>query len=327
MMARELERISALATISVNVDNLDCFHEKHGIAAPADPLAIYTVALPRVLALLESVHARATFFVSGKDLEHAHAAAMLRDVAARGHEIATRGYQHAPNLREWSKLSVAEEIEKGSAAIVRVIGRRPMGFRAPGYNADTRVLQLLAERGFKYDSSVFPSLPYYAAQGALRMIGRLRGQGAGAGLTPHNLRAPTQPYRPSRWAFWEAGSRKHSLPIWEIPVGLVRGLGLPLTGGVVRATHDSMQASLYRSYRLGQPTLHLEFEAIDLMDASDAAIRPELAKKRPALGLASERSSARLASFIQRMQQDYRVVTMDELSDALERRAGPTVVS
>ena len=327
-MSRKIVHMAPLATISVNIVSMDVFHEEYQIDAIADPLAAYTVALPRFLELFDQLHVRATFFVSGRDLAHAKNVDALREAVARGHEIAIRGFQYARNMRAWSKLSVAEEIEKGSNAVVQAIGRRPVGFRAPGYNVDTRVLQLLAERGFKYDSSVLPSLSFYVARSAALTIERLVGKHAATPmLAVQNLRAPTRPYRPSRWAFWQAGSRKHSLPIWEIPVGLVRGAGIPVTGRVITSTPDALLPGLYRSFRIAQEVLHVELQALDLMDDRDNAIRDALAKKRTSLRTPRSHAHARLAQFFRMLQQDYRVLRMDELADELEAKAGPTVLA
>lgn len=327
-MPRPPHRVASLATISVNVDSLERLHDELGISSRPDPVAIYAVAIPRVLALLDEVHARATFFVSGKDLAHPKAAEMLQEIVARGHEVATKGYQHAVNMRTWSKLSVAEEIERGSAAIVKVIGKRPQGFRAPGYNVDTRVIQLLAERGFKYDSSVLSSLPFFLVKRASNLFGRAIGRGSDAtSLAVHNLRAPTQPYRPSRWAFWEAGSRKHSLPIWEIPVGLMRGTGVPMTSRLIATTPETLLAGLFSTFKLGQPTVHVELHAVDLMDRNDHAIHTELVSKRVNLRGEHQATARKVTEFLRLVQNDYRIVTMDELADELELKAGPTVVA
>lgn len=325
-MSRMLKRVGSLATISVNVDSLDCIHDELGISSRPDPVAVFSVAIPRVLDSLDAVHARATFFFSGKDFAHAAAVDAVHEIAARGHEIATKGFHYALNMRTWSKLSVAEEIEKGSAAIVKVTGKRPVGFRAPGYNADTRVLQLLAERGFKYDSSVLSSLPFYVATRAAGFLGMLGKGKDTTSLAVHNLRAPTQPYRPSRWAFWEAGSRKHSLPIWEIPIGLMRGTGVPLTSRLIATTPDSMLPGLFSTFKFGQPTVHIELNAVDFMDRNDRAIHTELVSKRSLLRSNHAESQRRIQTFLRLIQQEYRIVTMDELANALEIEAGPTVL-
>lgn len=328
IMRDEHEKLPRLANVSIDLDSIECYHRIHGIPAHADPVAMYTVALPRILDFLDELHIRATFFAVGKDLEHARAAEALREAVARGHEVASHSYSHAYNLRTWSKLSVAEEIEKSSLAILQAVGVRPSGFRTPGYNVDTRILQLLSERGYKYDSSVLPSLPYYLSKGAVMTAMSLFGRSSGSSAVAiHSLKAPTQPYRPSRWAFWKAGNRKHSLPIWEIPIGVVRGSGIPVIGTTVSMMPEKLLKPLYSSFRRGQTTLQFELHGIDFLDANDTVISSNLAKKQPDLRRDWLKKSANISAFIRMIQSDYRLVTLDELADELESAAGPTVVA
>lgn len=327
-MIRETQELPALANVSIDLDGLDCYHKIHGLADHADPVAMYNVAMPRILDLLEELHVRATFFVIGKDLEHTAAWTSLREAAARGHEIASHSYAHAYNMRYWSKLSVADDIERSADAILHATGKRPVGFRTPGYNVDTRILQLLAERGYKYDSSVLPSVPYYVAKaavmGAMSVFGRQSGSSA---VALHSLKAPVQPYRPSRWAFWKAGNRKHSLPIWEIPIGVVRGTGIPVIGTTIAMSPDSLLHPLYRAFAFGQKTLQLELHAIDFLDKDDAMVLPGLASRQRDLQNPHAEKIARIQKFIAFMQEDYRLVTLEELAGELELAAGPTVVT
>lgn len=327
-MRDEQHELPKLANVSVDLDALECYHRIHGVPAHADPVAMYTVALPRILELFEELHLRATFFVVGKDLEHPRAAEALREAVARGHEVASHSYSHAYNLRTWSKLSVADEIERASDAIFNAIGQRPLGFRTPGYNVDTRILQLLSERGYKYDSSVLPSLPYYVSKGAVMAAMSVFGKPSGSSaVAVHSLKAPIQPYRPSRWAFWKAGNRKHSLPIWEIPIGVVRGTGFPVIGTSVGMTPPRLLTALYKSFRSGQKTLQFELHGIDFLDMNDAVVSAELAKKQPDLRRDWPTKVANLRTFIELMQRDYRLVTLNELADELNSAAGPTVVA
>lgn len=326
-MPSEQYRLPKLANVSIDLDGLECYHSIHGIPDYADPVAMYSVALPRILALLDELHVRATFFVVGKDLEHERAWSALREATARGHEVASHSYSHAYNLRTWSKLSVAEEIEKSSDAILHAVGKRPTGFRTPGYNVDTRILQLLAERGFKYDSSVLPSLPYYLSKGAVLTAMNAFGRSSStSAVSIHSLKAPTQPYRPSRWAFWKPGNRKHSLPIWEIPIGVVRGTGVPVIGTTVGMSSARLVGLLYRSFRSHQQTLQFELHGIDFLDAKDDVIHPALPKKQLDLRKDWQQKVDNIRRFVTLMQRDYRMVTLDELADELEAEAGPTVV-
>ena len=107
--------------------------------------------LPRIERLLGELDMRATFFVPGVTAE-AHPQAIAR-LAAAGHEIGHHGHHHfAP-----AELSVAEqerELDRGTAALHRVAGEAPAGYRAPCWQLTAHTFVLLCERGFAYDSSM-----------------------------------------------------------------------------------------------------------------------------------------------------------------------------
>lgn len=110
-----------------------------------------TVGTPRLLALLERYGIRSTWFIPGHTADSFPAAA--RAVFEAGHEIAHHGYCHEPP----AKLSADDErwaIEAGSAALQRITGRAPRGYRAPAWAITNTTLSLLRERGFTYDSSL-----------------------------------------------------------------------------------------------------------------------------------------------------------------------------
>ena len=58
---------------------------------------------------------------------------------------------HRPTL---SRGEEAEVLDRGSAAIERITGERPLGYRSPSWELSEHSLALLAERDFVYDSSL-----------------------------------------------------------------------------------------------------------------------------------------------------------------------------
>ena len=122
------------------------------------------VGVPRLLRILERRGLRATFFVPGYTADrHPDAVRAIRDA---GHEIGHHGYLHEPLFR-----ATAEEEEgyllRGLDALDRVAGVRPVGFRAPWWEATYRTPALLARHGFRYDSSLMDAdRPYRLATAA-----------------------------------------------------------------------------------------------------------------------------------------------------------------
>ncbi|CAN5359134.1 polysaccharide deacetylase [soil metagenome] len=119
------------------------------------------VGLPRILGLLERHQIASTFFVPGHTADRYPEA--VRSIVAAGHEIAHHGYLH----EQPTALTLEEEIEaldRGLAALADVAGVRPSGYRAPMWDLSWRTPELLAERGFLYDSSLMDAdYPYELA--------------------------------------------------------------------------------------------------------------------------------------------------------------------
>jgi peptidoglycan-N-acetylglucosamine deacetylase len=121
------------------------------------------VGVPRLLRILERRGLRATFFVPGYTADrHPDAVRTIRDA---GHEIGHHGYLHEPLFRA-SAEEEEEYLVRGLEALDRVAGVRPVGYRAPWWEATYRTPALLARHGFRYDSSLMDAdRPYRLATG------------------------------------------------------------------------------------------------------------------------------------------------------------------
>lgn len=84
---------------------------------------------PRVLDLLDSSGAKATFFCVGqKAAEHPEIVAEIRQ---RGHDVQNHSYRHSNLFALWRPRAMQEEIDDTQDAIERASGVRPRFFRAP----------------------------------------------------------------------------------------------------------------------------------------------------------------------------------------------------
>jgi polysaccharide deacetylase family protein (PEP-CTERM system associated) len=115
-----------------------------------------------LLDLLDELGARATFFVAGVAADR-HPAA-LRDVYARGHELASHGYEHRRAFRQGPD-EFRRDVARGIDTVERICGVTPGGYRAPWFSI-TRdsawAHDVLRELGVRYDSSLFdsPRIPH-----------------------------------------------------------------------------------------------------------------------------------------------------------------------
>ena len=110
-----------------------------------------SVAMPRILDLLDSHNIKASFYIPGSVAEtHPD---MVKEVASRGHEVAHHGYLHESP----ASMNAEEEeqvLEKGINILEGLVGQKPRGYRSPGWELSEVSLELLASHGLTYDSSL-----------------------------------------------------------------------------------------------------------------------------------------------------------------------------
>jgi polysaccharide deacetylase family protein (PEP-CTERM system associated) len=157
------------------------------------------IGTERTLDLLDEFGIRATFFVLGWVADAAPE--LVRRVAERGHEIASKGYSHR-GLHELGG-AFSEDLARAREALERAGGRRVRGYRAAeGWlpPSELGMLDVLVREGYLYDSSLKPSWRAYAAEPWRRAVHRITSA---------------------------SGS------LWEVPISSVRLLGVdvPVGGG------------------------------------------------------------------------------------------------
>lgn len=272
-----------IVSVSVDLDPLSCYFRIH--ALPGSPpedvrFAILRQALPRFAALFARHGVRATFFVVGSDLEEdAEGRRLLAELAGAGHELANHSFSHPYDLTRLPPARIAEEIDRAHQAISACSGAPPVGFRAPGYETTAEVIDLLCTRGYRYDSSTFPSVPYFLAKAAVMGLLRVTGRPSGSILgSPTVLLAPRTPYRPASGAAYRRGDR----PIVELPMAVTRRLRLPVIGTSLITFPEWLRHHMV-AHVLGEPFVNLELHGIDLADAEADRLPPALVARQPDL--------------------------------------------
>ena len=93
----------------------------------------------------------------------------LRRMAEAGHELGNHTYSHPYELCKLPQIQIDLELTKAHKVIAGCVGESfaPVGFRSPGYFVNGKVMRVLRDHGYIYDSSMFPSPPYYLAKAAV----------------------------------------------------------------------------------------------------------------------------------------------------------------
>jgi polysaccharide deacetylase family protein (PEP-CTERM system associated) len=243
----------------------------------------------RLLELLTRHSATATFFTLGWVAERQPA--MVKAMAAAGHEVASHGYDHR-RVTELTPPEFRAQVRRSKAILEDLTGQPCLGFRAPNYSIVAGLewaLDILVEEGYRYDSSLFPiRRPGYGYAGGQR--------------DPH-------------WIDRPAGR------LLEVPPATVRWLGvnLPAAGGAYLRLLPPflVNAALRDAERRGQPgTFYLhpwEYDA----DQPRVAV-PLLTRVRHYAGLRG------MWSRLERLLEEFRFVSIAEgLAVAPSFRAVP----
>ena len=122
-----------------------------------------TRGVDRILKILEERGIRATFFTPGWVAEQYPD--KLKAIVEKGHEIAALGYHHE-HMALLSEEEQESAIKKGIAAIEKVCGVTPKGFRSPEGELTLDTLRIAKKNGLVYFAfNYHPAFP--AGQGRI----------------------------------------------------------------------------------------------------------------------------------------------------------------
>jgi polysaccharide deacetylase family protein (PEP-CTERM system associated) len=110
----------------------------------------------RLLDMFDQHDVKATHFVLGWVAERFPD--LIREIHSRGHEVASHGYSHQLIYNQTPDVFRKETLDS-KKLIEDIIGSPVSGYRAASYSITRKslwALDILAELGFTYDSSIFP---------------------------------------------------------------------------------------------------------------------------------------------------------------------------
>lgn len=146
-----------VASLSLDLDDKWAYLRSRGDSAWETRPSYLGEVVPRIRDFLGERSLPCTFFVVGEDLTRDAGARQIESLADAGFEIANHSQSHLPYLDKLPIAEVEAEIAQAEELIESVAGKRPIGFRAPGFSWSPELLSVLAGRGYEYDASVFPT--------------------------------------------------------------------------------------------------------------------------------------------------------------------------
>lgn len=110
----------------------------------------------RLLDWLAAAEVSATFFIIGEIA--AADPRLVAEIAEAGHEVGSHGWDHT-RVHRLTPASFREDVRRSKDVLEQAAGRPVLGYRAPTFSivrATGWAIDVLAECGYTYDSSIFP---------------------------------------------------------------------------------------------------------------------------------------------------------------------------
>ncbi|MCC6548038.1 polysaccharide deacetylase family protein [Candidatus Sumerlaeota bacterium] len=301
--------------VQVDVDGLWAVRECYGRAENGtftnDPC--WTEGVARLDDVFQRTGTEAAFFIVGRDMELDAKRRATRKLLHRGYELGNHGYTHRLGLTLETTGGILREITQGHRALAQ-LGAKPSGFRAPGYDVDSRVLKTLVRCGYDYDASLLPTYagPLLRATQALlagKWIGRRRQYGRIS-----FGRAPRRPYIPRLYKVRKPRFEKEEKRIVEIPVGVTPVLKLPLTASALFPMSRDRVRDLFRKMSEQRRPVLLLLHAIDGTDCSRPIVfdskRPRVAGFR----MSGDAKEKQLRMIVEEFAGGFAVTRADEFA-------------
>ncbi len=152
---------NAPVILSFDVEEHNRIEAARKFVCPPDLRCTYAermVAMTRrLLDELAKRQALATFFIVG-EIARSHPQ-LVRDIHSAGHEVGSHSWDHR-SVHYFTPESFREDLMRSKDALEQTIGAAVVGFRAPTFSIVRQTawaIDVLAECGFAYDSSIFPT--------------------------------------------------------------------------------------------------------------------------------------------------------------------------
>ncbi len=306
--------------VQVDVDGLwavrACYGRREGDTFADDP--VWAEGVPALSRLFANKGVPAAFFVVGRDLEVASKREAASALWYEGYEPGNHGYSHTIGMTRMPPGQVLEEIRR-TDALIRETGGDPVGFRAPGYDVDARVLAAVRRCGYLYDASYLPTRLSPFLRLAARVVARtwsvpprMFGRWALSEL-------PRVPYMPDPHRMRRAAQPHGGAALWEFPVGVTGSLGLPLTGGLLMTMNRTRLEALFaRQASIRRPLLLL-LHGIDAVDCRRPIVFDTFRPRAGGLSLSSERKLRQLRDILDAALRHFRPATIPDHIDRARR--------
>jgi hypothetical protein len=210
------------ASLSLDLDNKWSYLKTHGDKSWESLPSYLPLVVPRFLEMLKERGLGITVFIVGQDAAHERNREALGPIAAAGHEIGNHSFHHEPWLHLYREDQLEAELARAEEAIEAATGRRPHGFRGPGFSLSETTLRVLKRRGYLYDASTLPTYlgplarAYYFLTSRFDAAEREKRKALFG-----NLRDGLRPIKPYLWSLGEERLLEvpvTTMPLFKVPI-------------------------------------------------------------------------------------------------------------
>lgn len=303
-----------IASLSLDLDNKWAYLRSGGRDGWEAYPSYLPVVAPRFDQFCKTYDLKTTLFVVGEDLRNSESASIVGGFHQDGHEIANHSQNHYPWLERLTEDELFDEVTTAEHLIEKVTGQRPVGFRGPGFSRSESLMKILAQRGYLYDSSIFPTLlgPLASLYASLSQ----RGQTNEPATPKQRFAGVSDGFRSIRPHKIQAGEKTiveipvTTMPLLRIPIHVTYLMFLRQYSRLAASAYLGMAMKLCRLRGVGPVML---LHPLDFLGGDE---EPELTFV-PGMKLTWPIKQQLLASLIEAMQLRFQVATMEEQAQAI----------
>lgn len=313
--------MKTVASISLDLDNLWSYLKTQGAPGWETYPSYLDKVVPRILDMLTRCDQRITFFIVGQDAVIESNRPALKQIADAGHEIANHSFMHEPWLHLYNREQLQAEIGGAENAIASVTGRKTRGFRGPGFSTSSGVRDVLAERGYDYDASIFPSALgpvarlFFFLNSKLSAEEKERRKGLYGKFS--DAFGPLKPF------MWENGLAEvpvTTMPLLRLPMHTTYLMFLAQKSDFLARAYWNTAITLCRARGIA-PSLLLH--PTDFLDGTDA---PQMSFF-PGMKLPAQKKIALVEHTVRSLQRHWQTATMADHAACVSPEAAPARLS
>ncbi|WP_430809867.1 MULTISPECIES: polysaccharide deacetylase family protein [unclassified Carboxylicivirga] len=288
-------RNSHLSALTIDVEDGINISMYDNFKVKMEPTSRVVDNVEVILDICEKNSVTGTFFILGEIAKNYPE--LIRRIDSLGHEIGVHGYRHHQIFR-LSPEKLREDLKRARGQIGELIGKEIDGFRAPAFSINAKTawaLPIIAESGFTYDSSIFPSLSLrYGWKGFSKDICRIE--------------------------------LDHSNSLVEVPLSVVRlfGRDIPVGGGgyLRYFPYDLTRKAISKIVRQRPAIFYLHPYELDTKKYPDyfhEAVSKAPMKKRALLSLYRFKKDT-VATKLDRITKEFKITSMREIIQKMDER-------